>query len=96
MRVMIYFHSDLRRSGVNVPGVRMVDATQGLLGIEWIDGLSVKRLLPSGTEDDEEVQNDGLAEDENPLDAFQISIGMFFPFACISFQADEYIHIQRR
>ncbi|KAF8196964.1 hypothetical protein BJ912DRAFT_954292 [Pholiota molesta] len=29
------------RSGVNVPGIWMVDAAEGLLGIEWIDGRSV-------------------------------------------------------
>ncbi|EDR02472.1 uncharacterized protein LACBIDRAFT_253889, partial [Laccaria bicolor S238N-H82] len=34
------------RSGVNVPGVRMVDASEGILGIEWIDGKSVRNLLP--------------------------------------------------
>ncbi|KAL1729171.1 kinase-like domain-containing protein, partial [Schizophyllum commune] len=40
------------RSGVNVPGVRMVDAADGVLGIEWIDGMSVRKLLPGGAEDE--------------------------------------------
>ncbi|PPQ97455.1 hypothetical protein CVT26_002803 [Gymnopilus dilepis] len=64
----------LSRSGVNVPGVRMVDASEGLLGIEWIEGSSVKRLLPSGAEDSEEGVDGVSAEDQNPLDAFQLSV----------------------
>ncbi|KAG2749390.1 hypothetical protein P692DRAFT_20848244 [Suillus brevipes Sb2] len=38
------------RSGVTVPGIRMVDVNEGVLGIEWIDGKSVRQLLPSGAE----------------------------------------------
>ncbi|KAL1662179.1 kinase-like domain-containing protein [Schizophyllum commune] len=38
------------RSGVNVPGVRMVDAADGVLGIEWIDGMSVRKLLPGASD----------------------------------------------
>ncbi|KAG0701449.1 kinase-like domain-containing protein [Suillus ampliporus] len=38
------------RSGVNVPGIRMVDVNEGVLGIEWIDGQSVRQLLPGGAE----------------------------------------------
>ncbi|KDQ22583.1 hypothetical protein PLEOSDRAFT_1079844 [Pleurotus ostreatus PC15] len=34
------------RAGVNVPGIRMVDATEGILGIEWIEGVCVRKLLP--------------------------------------------------
>ncbi len=30
----------------------MVDASEGILGIEWIDGSSVNHLLPSGAEED--------------------------------------------
>ncbi|KAF8882237.1 kinase-like domain-containing protein [Infundibulicybe gibba] len=47
------------RSGVNVPGVRMVDLAEGVLGMEWIDGKSVRRLLPGGADDEGE---------ENPLE----------------------------
>ncbi|KAI5998343.1 kinase-like domain-containing protein [Pisolithus orientalis] len=38
------------RSGVNVPGIRMVDAAEGVLGLEWVDGKSVRVLLPGGSE----------------------------------------------
>lgn len=41
---------DLGRSGVTVPGIRMVDVNEGVLGIEWIDGKSVRQLLPGGAE----------------------------------------------
>jgi TP53 regulating kinase and related kinases len=43
------------RAGVNVPGVRLVDLEAGLLGTEWIDGLSVRRILGGGDEDEEQV-----------------------------------------
>nr|VWO94058.1 EKC/KEOPS complex subunit BUD32 (EC (Atypical serine/threonine protein kinase BUD32) (EC [Ganoderma boninense] len=53
------------RSGVNVPGIRMVDATEGILGIEWIDGKSVRFLLGGGAEDEEEIIEDGdIPEDD--------------------------------
>ncbi|KAJ7171708.1 hypothetical protein C8R43DRAFT_1085030 [Mycena crocata] len=43
------------RSGVNVPVIRMVDAAEGILGLEWIDGQSVRRLLPGGAGDEDEL-----------------------------------------
>ena len=50
---------------MNVPGIRMVDATEGVLGIEWIDGKSVRFLLGGGAEDEEEIVEDGdLPESE--------------------------------
>ncbi|KAH9475036.1 EKC/KEOPS complex subunit BUD32 [Psilocybe cubensis] len=58
------------RSGVNVPGVRMVDAAEGLLGIEWIEGKSVKWLIPSGAQDDDDEEQ----QDEISLDEFQLTI----------------------
>ena len=82
------------RSGVNVPGVRMVDASEGILGIEWIDGKSVRKLLPGGAEDEEE-ENDEVLEagdeplegNDEPLKEYGISVGMlsaafpaWFPF----------------
>ncbi|KAG7442696.1 uncharacterized protein BT62DRAFT_988579 [Guyanagaster necrorhizus] len=54
------------RSGVSVPGIRMVDATEGVLGIEWIDGQSVRKLLPGGAEDDDEDEDDRLANSDTP------------------------------
>ncbi|KAG5725144.1 putative serine/threonine-protein kinase like protein [Termitomyces sp. T112] len=66
------------RSGVNVPGVRMVDAAAGALGIEWIEGKSVRCLLPGGADDEGEtneevepkVDNDG----DNLLKEYGVSV----------------------
>ncbi|EJD00465.1 uncharacterized protein FOMMEDRAFT_169910 [Fomitiporia mediterranea MF3/22] len=40
------------RSGVQVPGIRMVDASEGVIGIEWIEGKSVRSLLGADEESD--------------------------------------------
>ncbi|KAH7925757.1 kinase-like protein [Leucogyrophana mollusca] len=48
------------RSGVKVPGIRMVDATGGVLGVEWVDGKNVRMLLPGGAE----PEDAGMGEDE--------------------------------
>ena len=67
------------RSGVNVPGIRMVDASEGILGIEWIEGSSVKHLLPSGAAEDvdgDEAVPTGLHA--YTLEDFGISAGMNF------------------
>jgi hypothetical protein len=70
---------------VNVPGLRYVDAIEGLLGIEWIEGKTIKYLLPSGaqeefTGDENEDKNDlddtsSLVPDDDPLKEYGISIG---------------------
>ncbi|KIL60060.1 hypothetical protein M378DRAFT_187853 [Amanita muscaria Koide BX008] len=63
------------RSGVHVPGIRMVDATEGVLGIEWIDGQSVRRLLPGGAEEEEESSADeAVGDDNDPLGEYGITI----------------------
>lgn len=42
----------------------MVDAAQGVLGIEWIDGRSVRFLLGGGEEDEAAVEESDDVEDE--------------------------------
>ncbi|CAE6362483.1 unnamed protein product [Rhizoctonia solani] len=49
------------RFGVSVPGIRFVHADTGVLGIEWIDGTSVRMVLGGGAEGEEEVE---IAEGE--------------------------------
>ncbi|CAE6494670.1 unnamed protein product [Rhizoctonia solani] len=44
------------RFGVSVPGIRFVHVDTGLLGIEWIDGASVRKVLGGGAEGEEEVE----------------------------------------
>jgi TP53 regulating kinase-like protein len=66
------------RAGVNVPGVRMVDAAQGVLGVEWIEGESVRKLLPGGAEEEDETldeANEGVEEEIDPLKEFGVSVG---------------------
>ena len=53
------------RCGVSVPGLRFVDAANGVLGIEWVNGKSVRHLLGSRDEDEEGDQDEGEGEDEN-------------------------------
>lgn len=55
----------------------MVDASEGLLGIDWIEGRSVKTLIPSGSVENEAEDENGLDNDEISLDTFQITIGTF-------------------
>ncbi|GAA5837121.1 hypothetical protein JCM9279_005591 [Rhodotorula babjevae] len=40
------------KAGVRVPGLRLVDVKQGCLGMEWIEGWSVREILGGGQEDD--------------------------------------------
>jgi TP53 regulating kinase-like protein len=52
----------MNSAGVNVPGIRLVDAAEGILGIEWVEGNSVKALLrgaASGEEGEEEEMTGG-------------------------------------
>ncbi|KAF8840280.1 hypothetical protein BDN67DRAFT_903936 [Paxillus ammoniavirescens] len=69
------------RSGVNVPGIRMVDSAEGVLGMEWIDGKSLRALLPGGAEEEDGSSEGGVPEgfetDEDevdPLADFGISV----------------------
>lgn len=47
----------------------MVDAAEGILGLEWIDGQSVRRLIPG---------EDG--EGEDALGEYGVTVGMWFDF----------------
>jgi TP53 regulating kinase-like protein len=49
------------KAGVRVPALRLVDIRQGCLGMEWIDGWTVREILGGGQDDE------GLAvEPEDP------------------------------
>lgn len=63
----------------------MIDASEGVLGLQWIDGLSVRFLLGGGAEGEEveEVSADeDLAieerEEEDTLAVYEISQGTIF------------------
>lgn len=70
----------------------MVDATESVLGIEWIEGKSVRMLLGGGAEgEDEQVLDaDQFFDDTtdasgesvshlDPLEEYQVTIGVFLP-----------------
>jgi TP53 regulating kinase and related kinases len=65
-----------------VPGLRFVDAASGVLGIEWIDGKSVRFLLGPGNEGDQAVDDDNgddvltSCPDGDPLTEFEVSKGL--------------------
>jgi TP53 regulating kinase and related kinases len=59
-----------------VPGLRFVDAANGVLGIEWVNGRSLRFLLGSGDEGEEANGNeDGVVADEEPLVEYGVSKG---------------------
>ncbi|KAH8829918.1 kinase-like domain-containing protein [Flagelloscypha sp. PMI_526] len=54
------------KCGVNAPAVRFVDLTEGVIGIEWIDGMSVRKILGGGADDeslDDQDLDDGDTEE---------------------------------
>jgi len=53
----------------------MVDAREGILGLEWIEGKSVRRLLPSGEEEEVAVEDDLLKEYDISTDQLLAKIG---------------------
>lgn len=42
----------------------MVDSKEGVICVEWIDGNSVRRLIPGGEEGEEEDEDLGSAEED--------------------------------
>ncbi|KAF8639059.1 hypothetical protein AX17_001755 [Amanita inopinata Kibby_2008] len=67
------------RSGVHVPGIRMVDAAEGILGLEWIEGKNIRNLLPGGTEDEEGEVDEAAVDtgsDGDPLTEYGVSLDM--------------------
>jgi hypothetical protein len=83
----------LCRSGVSVPGIRMVDATEGILGIEWIEGKSVRLLLGGGAEDEQATKVDDFFSDEeqdepqeevDSLLEYELTLGLVLKFLKIT------------
>jgi TP53 regulating kinase-like protein len=55
------------KAGIAVPGVRVIDMESGILGMEWIDGWSVREMLGGGAEGEDEEED----EVEEDLEALQ-------------------------
>jgi TP53 regulating kinase and related kinases len=72
------------RVGVSVPGIRFVDLVEGVLGIEWIDGQSVRALLGGDPEpEDEDVLAEGYESpsgvvDQHTLETYNITDGQLY------------------
>lgn len=45
------------KAGVRVPALRLVDVRHGCLGIEWVEGWTVREILGGGQEDDSVAEN---------------------------------------
>lgn len=50
------------RNGVSVPGIRMMDPTDGILGVELIEGPSVRTVLGGGADGEIEEGDEGEEE----------------------------------
>lgn len=67
----------------------MVDATEGVLGVEWIEGTSVRLLLGGGAEGEQEVvvseydSDTSEIEEDDEVDAlleYEVKLGASFEF----------------
>lgn len=75
----------------------MVDAPGGVLGIEWIEGTSVRMLLGGGAEDEQEAEileyaadtddDEPQEEEVDSLLEYEITLGTRM-FRCTSIDAD--------
>ncbi|KAJ9108953.1 hypothetical protein QFC21_000275 [Naganishia friedmannii] len=46
------------KAGIAVPGVRVIDLEAGILGMEWVEGWSVREMLGGGADGEEEEEED--------------------------------------
>ncbi|KAG8686131.1 serine/threonine-protein kinase bud32, partial [Ceratobasidium sp. 394] len=60
--------------GVCVPGIRFVHADSGVLGIEWIDGSSVRKVLGGGAEGEDE--GDEESDEQEDIDVLNETYGL--------------------
>lgn len=89
------------RNGVRVPGVRMVDPECGILGLEWIEGCSVRNILGAGEEGD--LDSNATEIEEASEEALDISLAPFGLTICASVYSPEILtvlvnipHVRRR
>ncbi|KAI5454560.1 serine/threonine-protein kinase bud32 [Naganishia albida] len=55
------------KAGIAVPGVRVIDMDSGILGMEWIDGWSVREMLGGGAEGEDDDEDEDEGEDLEAL-----------------------------
>lgn len=64
------------KAGVRVPGLRLVDVRQGCLGMEWIEGWSVREVLGGGQEDQDDVTTDAAEDEAEEIGALLLAAGV--------------------
>lgn len=50
------------RSGVCVPGIRMVDPWEGVIGLELVEGPSIRSVLAADNEDEDDGEGEASSE----------------------------------
>ncbi|GAA5937301.1 hypothetical protein JCM1841_006035 [Sporobolomyces salmonicolor] len=61
------------KAGVKVPALRVIDVREGVVGMEWVDGWSVREVLGGGQEEDQGVVDE---EEEDVAElAEEVDIG---------------------
>lgn len=60
---------------MRVPQILMVDASEGVLGIEWIEGQCVRKLLPGGEEPEEGEVDPSSTGLQQSLEEYGLTIG---------------------
>jgi TP53 regulating kinase-like protein len=89
------------RGGVRVPQVVLVDVESGIIGIEWIDGKSVRFVL--GGNEDSVYDPSGSGSESGGAGEYGISQGEFIAsnvlrpsvrpsFICLNFYFDQQTH----
>ena len=61
------------RAGIAVPGVRLVDLDTGILGMEWIEGYSVREMLGGGAEDEDDEDADEEADAATDMEKLSLA-----------------------
>ncbi|KAG9016763.1 serine/threonine-protein kinase bud32 [Tulasnella sp. 427] len=74
------------RNGVSVPGLRMMDPIDGVLGVELIDGPSVRTVLGGGADGDiEGGEEDDDSAATSPNESVPLNLLALFPEAIMKF-----------
>ncbi|GJN91943.1 hypothetical protein Rhopal_004971-T1 [Rhodotorula paludigena] len=64
------------KAGVRVPGLRLVDVRQGCLGMEWIEGWSVREVLGGGQEEQDDATTDAAEAEAEEIGALLLAAGV--------------------
>ncbi|SGY32977.1 BQ5605_C002g01429 [Microbotryum silenes-dioicae] len=68
------------KAGVVVPALRLVDTNQGVLGLEWIEGNSIREVLGGSKEEDQIMQDDEHAQHDSIEELWRQRVADLRPF----------------